>query len=114
MLFEFRKQHPVLQTGEQQNVFADDTAFAFIRADDMHKGCSAVDHGGKPERFLIVVNSSDRTRQLAINTQQTAAEGCTHLVSALKDSDPKVDQGVEGTTLHVLVNPHEAGIFQLR
>jgi glycosidase len=119
MLFEFRKQHPVLQTGEQQNVFVDDTAFAFIRTDDIHKGCSGADHDRRPEAFLIVVNSSDQARQLLINTQLTAAEGCTHLISVLKpaltgNSDPKVDLGVEGTSLHVLVNPHEAGIFQLR
>jgi hypothetical protein len=115
MLFEFRKRHSILQTGEQQNVFADDTAFAFIRTDDVHKGCSGADHNGRQERFLIVVNSSDHTRQLQINTQQTVAEGCTHLISALKgSSDPKVDQGVEGTTLRVLVNPHGFGIYRLQ
>jgi neopullulanase len=116
MLFGFRKQHPALQTGEQQNLFADDNAFAFIRTQDIHNGCSGADQGGKLERFLIVINNSDHTRQLSINTQETAAEGCVQFVSALSGSSNNSDTGpsVDGTTLHVLVGPHGFGLYQLR
>jgi neopullulanase len=115
MLFGFRKQHPVLQTGEQQDIFADDSAFAFIRTPDMHKGCPATNRDEEPERFLIVVNNADHSRQLSIDTQETAAEGCTHFVSALKGgSDPNVEPSMEGTTLHVLVNQRGFAIYRLR
>jgi glycosidase len=116
MLFGFRKQHPALQTGEQQNLFADDNAFAFIRTQDIHNGCSGADQGGKLERFLIVINNSDHTRQLSINTQETAAERCVQFVSALSGSSNNSDTGpsVDGTTLHVLVGPHGFGLYQLR
>jgi neopullulanase len=78
--------------GEQQGIFADDTAFAFVRTHDMHRGCSAADHDERQKRLLIVVNNSDYVRQLSINTRETAAEGCTHFVSALKNgSDPYVE-----------------------
>jgi hypothetical protein len=50
--------------GEQQGIFADDTAFAFVRTHDMHRGCSAADHDEKQKRLLIVVNNSDYVRQL--------------------------------------------------
>jgi neopullulanase len=112
MLLGLRKQHPALQTGEQQNIFADDSAFAFIRAHDTHKGCSRDDQG-KMERLLIVVNNSDQSRQLSINTQETAAEGCTQFISATS-RDSNGQPSMDGTILHVLVEPHGFGLYQLR
>jgi glycosidase len=112
MLLGLRKQHTALQTGEQQNIFADDSAFAFIRAHDTHKGCSRDDQG-KMERLLIVVNNSDQSRQLSINTQETAAEGCTQFISATS-RDSNGQPSMDGTILHVLVEPHGFGLYQLR
>jgi hypothetical protein len=66
----------------------------------------------KQKRLLIVVNNSDHVRQLSINTRETAAEGCTHFVSALKnDSDPNVEPSLEGAMLHVLINQHGFAIY---
>jgi len=113
MLFGLRKQHPALQRGEQQNISADDSAFAFIRAHDTHKGCSRDDQDGKMERLLIVVNNSDQSRQLSINTQETAAEGCTQFISAT-DRDSNGQPGMDGAILHVLVASHGFGLYQLR
>jgi hypothetical protein len=81
----------------------------------MHRGCSAADHSEKLERFLIVVNNSDHARQLSINTQETAANGCTQFVSALKNgSDPSFEPTLEGATLHVFVNQRGFAIYRLR
>jgi glycosidase len=115
MLFGFRKEHPVLQTGEQQNIFADDSAFAFVRTYDVHRGCSGANQNEKSERLLIVVNNSDHSRQLSIETQETAAEGCAHFASALNDSrGSNVEPSMDGTTLRVLVNPHGFALYRLQ
>jgi neopullulanase len=63
--------------GEQQGIFADDTAFAFVRTHDMHRGCSAADHDEKQKRLLIVVNNSDYVRQLSNNTKQQRKDALT-------------------------------------
>ena len=114
-LFQFRKQHPALQTGEQQNLFADDSAFVFIRTRDIRRGCSSIDHDKESERFLIVTNDSDRPRRLSIDTQETAAQGCLHFVSALNKGEDAADgPSIEGTILHVSVSPHGFDLYQLQ
>jgi neopullulanase len=113
-LFGFRKQHPVLQNGEQQNIFVDDTAFAFVRAGDVRKGCSESRQSEKIERFLIVVNNADHPRQLSINTEETAAQGCVHFEPALTVSNSVAEATMEGTTLHILVNSHGFRMYRLR
>lgn len=114
-LFQFRKQHPALQTGEQQNLVADDSAFVFIRARDIRRGCSSIDHDKESERFLIVTNDSDQPRRLSIDTQETAAQGCLHLVSTLSKSRDAADEpSMEGTILHVSVSPHGFDIYRLQ
>ena len=114
-LFGFRKQHSALQTGEQQNIFADDTAFAFIRTRDIHKGCLATGQDKTPERFLVVINNAAQTRVLSINTQETAAEGCVHFVPELSSvGDSATEPTIDGTTLNVVVIPHGFALYQLR
>ena len=114
MLFQFRKRHTVLQTGEQQNIFVDDDAFAFIRTPDASKGCSGADQNERLGRFLIVINKSTQPRQLSIDTQKTAAEGCLHFDSALNgDSSPGVQRSGDGTTIHVLLNPSTIQLYRM-
>ena len=114
-LLGFRKRHSALQMGEQQDIFADDTAFAFIRTHDAHKGCLGARQDEKPERFLIVINSSSQARQLSINTEATAAEGCVHFVPELSSgANSAAEPVMEGTTLHVLVNPYGFALYQLQ
>lgn len=114
-LFEFRKQHSALQTGEQQNIFADDSAFAFIRTRDIHKSCVGAGRDEKPDRFLIVINNFSQARQLVINTEETAAAGCVHFVPKLSSGgDSAAEPTMDGSTLHVFVNPHGFALFQLR
>jgi glycosidase len=114
-LFGFRKQHSVLQIGEQQNIFADDSAFAFIRTRDIHMGCFGTGQHEKPERLLIIISNSSQARQLSINTEETAAEGCVHFVPELSSGgDSAAEPTIDGTTLHVLLNPHGFALYLLR
>jgi neopullulanase len=116
MLFGVRRQHQALQTGEQQNIFADESAFAFIRAKDIHRGCSESGRDEDQERFLIVANNSDQPRLLSIDTKETAASGCTHFNSVLNGQDgARPEARVEGeTTIRISVGPHGFELYSLR
>jgi glycosidase len=72
-LLALRTAHPVLQTGMEQNLFADQDVLAFVRSPD-GTGCAA-DHS--TERILIVVNKAKRSRVLQLPINQTALAGCT-------------------------------------
>jgi len=72
-LLKLRSSYAELQTGIEQNLFADEDAFVFIRARD-EKGCVA-DHGS--ERLLIVVNKAKKSKALDLPMNETALEGCT-------------------------------------
>jgi glycosidase len=72
-LLALRASHPALQTGLEQNLFAGEDVFAFVRTADA-AGCSA-DHSA--ERFLIIANKAQHTRQIQLTTEGTALNGCT-------------------------------------
>jgi glycosidase len=76
-LLAMRGTHPVLQTGMEQNLLADEDVFAFVRSPD-GLGCPA-DHS--KERFLIVVNKAQRSKRIQLPQGETALAGCTMFVS---------------------------------
>jgi len=78
-LLHFRQTQPALLNGQQQDIFADDSAFVFVRAADIGSGCSA----SSPERVLVAVNNSDHARELTIPTENTALANCTQLTPEL-------------------------------
>jgi glycosidase len=76
-MLALRARQRVLETGTEQNLFADQDAFVFVRAFD-EGGCAA---GANPPaantRVLIVVNDSEKTKSIGIPTADTALAGCT-------------------------------------
>jgi neopullulanase len=72
-LLALRARQRVLQTGLEQNLFADEDVFAFVRT-PVAAGCSA-DHSA--ERFLIVANKARQSRKIQLTTEGTALAGCT-------------------------------------
>jgi glycosidase len=82
-LFQFRHRHPVLASGEQQDIFVDPTAFVFVRTADVKQGCGA----GRGEHLLIAVNDSDESREIALDLEHTALAGCRTLTGALGSSE---------------------------
>ncbi len=72
-LFATRKRYPVLQGAPQQDLFADDTAFVFIRTARL-SGCHS---GETPEAVLVAVNKKPEPRSLTIATLGTALAGCS-------------------------------------
>ncbi|HEX4066284.1 MAG TPA: alpha-amylase family glycosyl hydrolase [Acidobacteriaceae bacterium] len=72
-LFRFRRQHPVLATGQQQDVFVDPSAFVYVRTPDMNRGCGA----GSGEHDVVAVNDGDEARDVQLDLDRTALAGCT-------------------------------------
>jgi neopullulanase len=72
-LLKLREAHAAFKTGIEQNLFADDDAFAFVRATDA-EGCVDDSQG---ERFLIVVNKSAKSKSVDLETADSALAGCT-------------------------------------
>jgi glycosidase len=77
-LLALRGAHSVLQTGMEQNLFADEDVFAFVRSPD-GLGCPA-DHA--KERYLIVVNKAQQSKRIQLPQEGTALAGCTAFVAA--------------------------------
>jgi glycosidase len=71
-LFAARRSHPTLQGAPQQDLFADETAFVFVRTANM-SGCTA-DHA--QEAVLVVLNTKPVPRSLTIPAGNTALEAC--------------------------------------
>lgn len=76
-LLALRNTHASLQTGMEQNLFADEDAFAFVRTRE-EAGCSS-DHAADPSkaRLLVVLNKAQRGKVLDLPVAETALAGCT-------------------------------------
>jgi glycosidase len=70
-LLKLRATYPALQTGIEQNLFADEDVFAFVRSPD-EAGC-APDHS--IGRLLIVVNKAERSKVVDLPVEETALTG---------------------------------------
>lgn len=76
-ILALRVAHSELQTGLEQNLFADDDGFAFARAQETG-GCAATPASGSSEnRILIVINKAQRAKTMDLPVDETALAGCT-------------------------------------
>jgi glycosidase len=99
-----RSQHPALRAGEQQNVFSDATALAFVRAASVATGCNA----DQQDRLLVVMNKADSARELRLETRDTALAGCTSLADAFNAKNPA---RMEGSTFVLTLDPQQLAIY---
>ncbi|MGD1108406.1 MAG: alpha-amylase family glycosyl hydrolase [Terracidiphilus sp.] len=76
-MLALRASHPALKTGLEQDLFADNDVFAFVRAPE-EGGCSS-GHSSDPsqERLLIIVNKARRSESLELPVEGTALSECT-------------------------------------
>ena len=107
-LLALRAAHPVLQTGMEQNLFADQDVFAFVRSQD-GTGCAA-DHS--KERFLIVVNKAQRSRVVQLPMDQTALAGCATFLAMQPAAGlaPSVSDG----KLHMEERAESMAVYEVR
>ena len=106
-LLALRAAHPVLQTGLEQNLFANDDVFAFVRTPD-GAGCGT-DHAS--ERMLIVVNKAQHAEAINLPTDETALAGCRnfHAIATAHGADPVGSEG----KLHLEEPAESITIFQV-
>jgi len=106
-LTAFRAAHPVLQSGLEQDLFANDDVFAFARAHDS-AGCGP-DHAA--ERMLIVVNKGKQEESIDLSTEGTALAGCRdfHAVAPANGKEPVSSGG----TLHIEEQAESITIFKV-
>ena len=106
-LLHFRGSHSVFATGEQQDVFFDDTAFAYVRTPDQHAGCGE----GPAERYLIAVNDSDQPRNLKIDLKMTALDGCSRFAGVIGS---KATLAADGSELTVPLDKKQLAVFSVK
>jgi glycosidase len=94
-LLKMRASYPALQTGIEQNLFADEDVFAFVRSAD-EAGCTPDQHS---DRLLIVANKAGRSKVVDLPVEETALAGCTKFQVA--DPTTGVTPAVSGGKLHI-------------
>ena len=107
-LLHFRAAHTSIETGQQQDIFADQSAFAFVRAADIKTGCRA---GHEEDRLLVVANDNDKQRELTLQLKDSALEGCTQFRPAMTTQSAAI---VDSTSVHLTVAPQAVAIYQVR
>ncbi len=107
-LLKLRATYPALQTGIEQNLFADEDLFAYVRSQG-EAGCVA-DHSSG--RLLIVVNKANRSKAADLHMAETALAGCTKFQAA----QPTVGIApvVNGGRLHINEPAQSMTVFDVR
>jgi glycosidase len=111
-MLALRASNPALETGLEQNLFADEDAFAFVRTPE-EGGCST-SHSSDPAkvRLLIVVNKAERSRSLDLPVEETALAGCTEFqaVAVATGSAPVAKDG----KLHIEEPAESLTVYKVR
>ena len=76
-MLAMRESHPTLETGLEQDLFADDDVFAFVRTPEAGSCSSGHSVAPSKERFLIVVNKAATIKSLDLPVADTALAACT-------------------------------------
>jgi hypothetical protein len=100
-----RSAQPELQTGIEQNLFADADLFAFVRA-PANTGCSA-DHSSV--RLLIVVNKAQHSNNIELPIAESALADCvqfsvkspsTGAIPVLDNGKLRIEEPAESMTVY--------------
>jgi glycosidase len=107
-LFHFRHDHPVLATGQQQDIFVDPSAFVYVRTPDLNQGCNA---NGGGEHEVVAVNEGDAARDVQLDLNRTALAGCTVFTAKLGSS---AVVHASGSSAVLSLPPKQAIIFDVQ
>jgi glycosidase len=86
-LLHLRSSHPAITAGEQQDLFADSTAIAFLRGTDLAEGCQRV---GGSDRILVLVSKATESRKVDLNEANTGLAGCGAIAPIFPASAPAI------------------------
>ena len=104
-LLHLRENSSAIQSGQQQDLFADPTGMAVLRGKKLEQGCSR----GGPDRILMLMNDGDHPRPLELPTPNTGLAGCTVFRPLFPATAPAAD--VENGHISVKIAPQSAAIY---
>jgi hypothetical protein len=110
-MLALRGSHTALKSGLEQNLFADDDSFAFVRALDA-SGCSATSSTAADAGLLIVVNKSDKSKSIDLSLSETALAGCTQFTAEAPATGAAPVTG-DGK-LHIEQAPESMTVYEVR
>jgi glycosidase len=76
-MLALRESHPAVEIGLEEDLFADEDVFAFVRTSSPEGCLSSHKHNPEGERLLIVVNKAAKSKSVDLPVQDTALGGCT-------------------------------------
>ncbi|MGO9445849.1 MAG: alpha-amylase family glycosyl hydrolase, partial [Thiobacillaceae bacterium] len=111
-MLALRASHPALKTGLEQNLFADDDVFAFVRTPDA--GSCSSSHSSDPskERLLIIVNNAKHSESLELSMEWTALAACAEF-NAVAPATGTVPV-VSGGKLHIEEPAESMTVYEVR
>jgi glycosidase len=116
-MLALRASHAALKIGIEQNLFADDDGFAFVRTLDV-AGCSPDHNAGLTnaglgrERLLIVINKAVRAKSIDLPIADTALAGCTKYTAEAPANGPAPVLG--GGELRIDEPPESMSVYQVQ
>jgi glycosidase len=110
-ILALRESHSALKTGMEQNLFADDDSFVFVRALDAN-GCSESGKSTADARLLIVVNRSDNLKSIDLPMNETALAGCTQFTAEAPATGAAPTIG--NSQLHIEEAPESMTVYEVR
>jgi glycosidase len=106
-LLEVRAKHSAMQTGLEQDLFANENVIAYVRTPD-NAGCAS-DHS--KERMLIVANKAAQSEALDILMEDSALAGCKEFHAVLPGGmTPEIKAG----KLHIEEPAESMMIYEVR
>lgn len=111
-MLSLRASHAALKTGLEQNLFADNDAFSFVRALDA-KGCSQAEASDPAKtRLLVVMNKSATSKMIDLPMEETALAGCTRFTSEAPAIGPA--PVVSGGKLHIEEPAESMSVYEVK
>ncbi len=111
-MLALRASHAALETGKEQNLFADDDGFAFVRSLDMG-GCSQGESLDPAKaQLLIVLNKSAKNKTFDLPMTDTALADCTVFTARAPAMGNTPVAG--GGTLHIEEPAESMSVYEVR
>jgi glycosidase len=111
-LLRMRASHPSLQNGAEQNLYADENVFAYIRTLNQ-TGCNPSQNASSSQdAILVVVNKAAEKKTVDIAMEGTALAGCAQFL-ATAEAEGNAPTRVNGK-LHIEEGPQSMSIYVVR
>ena len=111
-MLALRASHPALEAGLEQDIFADNDMFAFVRTSEAGSCSSSRSSDPSKERMLIVVNNAKHSESLELPMEGTALAACAEF-QATAPATGTVPV-VSGGKLHIDEPAESMTVYQVR